>query len=60
VFHGGFLLTHEVFNEKCEAIHLILVIGVSLVTFSASSFVFRYDSRFSNPVPRASSLSITT
>jgi hypothetical protein len=29
----------------CEAIRLILIVGVLLVTFRASSFVFRYNFR---------------
>jgi hypothetical protein len=43
----------------CEPVHLILVIGVSLVTFHASSFVFAVFSD-PNPVSRDSSFSITT
>jgi hypothetical protein len=39
-------------------IGLILVVVVSLVTFSCTKLCFRYVSMVSNPVPRADSFAI--
>jgi hypothetical protein len=41
-FARGFFVTYM--RCSCEVVCLILFIGVSLVTFRASIFIFRYDS----------------